>query len=163
MVAVNLLASLLTTNNLCTSIVWTSLLVLQWRISSNIVCLTLVVLCRLSHMRSPLRGEHVSLFLWNKLTCSSVPSNFVFLYSLFPNIVYVPLKIWPVFLCSPEENAIFPCSPKPLRMPHMRLTDKPGQWAQQSKMHIVWLQSNQIEQNWIYRFRVNLNKIGTPK
>ena len=92
-------------------------------------------------------GVHVTLFLWNRLACSSVPSNFVFLYSLFPNIVSVPLKIGPFFLCSPEINALFPCSPKPLRMPHMHLTDRPGQWAQQSKrkiLHIVWLQSNQI-------------------
>ena len=63
---------------------------------------------------------------------------------MFPNIVSVPLKIWPFPPYSPEINAIFPCSPKPLRMPHMHLTDRPGQRAQQSVIHIVWLQSNQI-------------------
>ena len=97
--------------------VWTSLLVLQWWISSNIVCHYLVVLCRLSDMRSALRtgggggggaGILVPLFLWNKLDCSSVPSKFVFSYSLIPNIVFVLLEIWPFFLCSPEINALLP-------------------------------------------------------
>ena len=124
----------------------------------------MVVFCRLSDMRSLLRlGVHVSLFLWDKLVCSSVPS-FCFSYipcslilSLFPSKFglssSVPLKL----------KAIFPCSPKPPRMPHMHLTDRPGQWAQQLIIHIVWLQNNQIGQNWIYRVRVKLNKIGTPK
>ena len=30
----------------------------------------------------------------------------------------VPLKIWPLFPCSPEINTIFPCSPIPLGGPH---------------------------------------------
>ena len=127
--------------------VWTSLIVLQWRISSNIVCHYFGgILSPKWYAQSSLGGLHVSLFLWNKLACSSVPSNFVFLYSLFPNIVSVPLKVWPFFLCSPWINVIFPCSTKPLRMPHMHLPDRQGQWAQQSIIHIVWLQNNQIGQ-----------------
>ena len=37
---------------------------------------------------------------------------FVFLCSLFPNIVFVPLKILPLFSCSPEINTLFPLFPK---------------------------------------------------
>ena len=75
MVAVNLLASLLTTNNLCTSICL-SIIACMTMANFNI---TLVVFCRLSDMRRHLRGGgHVSLFLCNKLACSSVTSNFVF-------------------------------------------------------------------------------------
>ena len=35
---------------------------------------------------------------------------FVSIFSLFPKIVFVPLKIWPLFPCSPEINAVFHCS-----------------------------------------------------
>ena len=45
----------------------------------------------------------------------------------------------------------------------IHLTDRPGQWAQQSIIHNIWLLSNQIGKTWSYRFRVNLDKIGTPK
>ena len=86
------------------------------------------------------------------------------LIPLFPQILfsYIPcsliLSLFPSkfglsILCSPEINDIFPCSPKLLQMPHMNLTDRPGHWAQQSIIH----------ENWIYRFRVHLDKIATPK
>ena len=128
--------------------VWTALFVLQRRILSNIVCHYFCGILSPKWYAKPSQGGgvYVSLFFWNKLAYSCVPSIFVFLYSPFPSIVSVPLKIWPFFLCSPEINSIFPFSPKPLRMPHMLQSDRPGQWAQQSIIHIVWLQSNQIGQ-----------------
>ena len=111
-----------------------------------------------------LGGGTCSLFPWSKLDWSPVLSKFVFLCSLIPNIVFVALKIWPLFLCSPEINALYPCSPKPLRRPHTHLTDRLGPWAQQSIIHIEWLQSSQIEKSWIYGSSVHLNKKkGTPK
>ena len=72
MVAENLLASLLTTNKLCTSICLNIIACITMANSSNIACHyfgALVVFCRLSDMRSPLRGGgggggvHVSLIL----------------------------------------------------------------------------------------------------
>ena len=56
MVAVNLLASLLTTNNLCTSICLTHCLYYNGEFRVILYAITLVVFCRLSDMRSPLRG-----------------------------------------------------------------------------------------------------------
>ena len=56
MVAVNLLASLLTTNNLCTSICLNIIACIskgEFRVI--LYAITLVVFCRLSGMRSPLR------------------------------------------------------------------------------------------------------------
>ena len=52
MVAVNLLALLLTTNNLCTSIC----LYYNGEFRVILYAITLVVFCRISDMRSPLRG-----------------------------------------------------------------------------------------------------------
>ena len=49
-------------------------------------------------------GGPVALFPKNR--------KFVFLCSLFPKIVSVPLKIWPLFPCSPEINTIFPLFPQ---------------------------------------------------
>ena len=51
-------------------------------------------------------------------TCSLVPLKYIGLFlcslksvfecSLFPNIVFDPLKIWPYFLCFPEIDVLFP-------------------------------------------------------
>ena len=89
MVAVNLLASLITTNNVCTSICLNIIACItsgEFRVI--LYAITLVVFCRLSDMRSPLRGD-VSCSSEIKLACYSVPSNFVFLHSLFPNIASI--------------------------------------------------------------------------
>ena len=65
MVAVNLLASLLITDNLCTSICLNHCLNYNGEFRVKLYAITLVVFYRLSDMRSPLRGGgvHVSLFL----------------------------------------------------------------------------------------------------
>ena len=109
-----------------------------------------VVFCRISDMRSPLRGG-VGGYMFPG------SSEINWLVPLFPQILfsYIPCSLilsrFPSefgrssSVLSHEINAIFPCSPNPLRMPLMHLTDRPGQWAQQSIIHIVWLQSNQIE------------------
>ena len=104
--------------------------------------------------------------------CSSEINWFV---PLFPQILFSLFPVHQYCLCSPQNLAFLPLFPwnkcrfplftKSLRMPHMNLTDRPDQWAQQSIIHIIWLQSNLIGQklNLFSWFKVNLNKIGTPK
>ena len=62
-------------------------------------------------------GVPVPLFPWNKLACSLVPQISKIWFCMFPVPQYclcspVPLKIWPLFLCSPEINALVPLFPK---------------------------------------------------
>ena len=88
MVAVNLFASLLTTNNLCISICLNIIAHLYYNGEFRVMFYA-ITFCRISGMRSPLRGGgrvHVP------LGCSSVPSNFVFLHSLLPNMSLFPSK-----------------------------------------------------------------------
>ena len=68
-------------------------------------------------------GVHVPLFPWNNLACSPVPQNSKICVLMFTIPQYclctpVLLKIWPLFPCSYEINAIFRCSPKLLGGPH---------------------------------------------
>ena len=58
-------------------------------------------------------GVPVPLFPLNKLACSHVPQKSKICFLMFPVPQYclcspVPLKIWPLFPCSPEINALFP-------------------------------------------------------
>ena len=69
----------------------------------------------------PPRGVPGPLFPWNKLACSHVPKKLkMCCFLMFPVPQYclcspVPIKIWPLFPCSPEINALFPlCSQKTL-------------------------------------------------
>ena len=62
-------------------------------------------------------GGPVPLFPWNKLACSPVPQKSKICFLMFPVLQYclcspIPLKIWPLFPCSPEINTLFPMFPK---------------------------------------------------
>ena len=53
------------------------------------------------------------------------PKSKFFSCSLFPNIVFFPpfsLKIWPLFPCTAEINALFHWIPNPLGWPHITVS-----------------------------------------
>ena len=71
-----------------------------------------------THLWGPPLGGTCSLVPWNKLACSPAPQKSkICCCFLFPVPQYclcspVPLKIWPLFPCSPEINTLFPLFPK---------------------------------------------------
>ena len=88
-----------------------------WFSTGSCIPLAQTALPRPSQGRGGGGGVPVSLFPWNKLACSPVPQNSKICSLMFPVPHYclcspVPLKILPLFPCSPEINTLFPLFPK---------------------------------------------------
>ena len=98
MVAANLLASLLNTNNLCTSIC----LNINDGFRVILYAITLVVSCRLSDMRSPLRG-------WGYMFPCSSEINW--LVPLFPQILFSYVRCSNIMSLFPSKLAFLPLFP----------------------------------------------------
>ena len=89
-------------------------------------------------------GVPVPLFPWNKLACSPVPEIWKIWFSMFPVPQYcpcspVPLKIWPLFPCSPKINALVPVPQNPWE----GLT-KADQWLCWGKCNLLLFEWTQI-------------------